>query len=250
MLTPIKISRKENKTIYWLCLCDCGEEKEVSYSCLVRGYVKSCGCNTRNLLREASKKRVLLGSKYHKLTVIKELGQHENRRFIYLCLCDCGNYTNITSSDLGRTKSCGCLKRIHCNNINKNKRIKAGCDPNIIIGNRLSSQRYVKRQKHLFSIDKDLKRLFYIRQHLSYLRNFALERDNYTCQMCLGKSLNLICHHILPVKFAPDRVDDLNNLICLCKRCHIKAHSGNYKLYDPIWADLALERNYSLVTNN
>ena len=33
-----------NKRKYWLCRCDCGEEREVSQESLLRGTSRSCGC--------------------------------------------------------------------------------------------------------------------------------------------------------------------------------------------------------------
>lgn len=43
-LTAIKkVASKSGKT-YWLCKCDCGNEKEVQTAHLVNGSIKSCGC--------------------------------------------------------------------------------------------------------------------------------------------------------------------------------------------------------------
>lgn len=35
---------------YWVCLCDCGQEKVVSSTALKGGYTRSCGCLKRELL--------------------------------------------------------------------------------------------------------------------------------------------------------------------------------------------------------
>lgn len=47
-LIVTKVSRqvqKANRTrYYWLCQCDCGNEKEVRTDCLTSGLVQSCGC--------------------------------------------------------------------------------------------------------------------------------------------------------------------------------------------------------------
>lgn len=56
----------------------------------------------------------LTGQRFGRLTVIKQVedhisksGQHKSR---WLCKCDCGNETTVTSQNLkkGHTKSCGC----------------------------------------------------------------------------------------------------------------------------------------------
>lgn len=43
-LTVVSFHHKENKREYYLCKCDCGKEKIVNKTELVRGKVKSCGC--------------------------------------------------------------------------------------------------------------------------------------------------------------------------------------------------------------
>ena len=46
-----------------------------------------------------------VGKKYGKLTVLKMLDNGD-----YECLCECGEKRIIKHSNMGRTKSCGCLK--------------------------------------------------------------------------------------------------------------------------------------------
>jgi hypothetical protein len=43
-LIVIKLSHVKNRKSYWLCKCDCGNEKIVRSDCLKRDQVKSCGC--------------------------------------------------------------------------------------------------------------------------------------------------------------------------------------------------------------
>lgn len=44
-LTVIKRVENRNNKSWWLCKCDCGNEKEVLGSYLVHGRVSSCGCS-------------------------------------------------------------------------------------------------------------------------------------------------------------------------------------------------------------
>lgn len=56
--------------------------------------------------------KYLVGRKFSRLIVLKDSGNRSRgRRIIWLCLCDCGNLTRVTTDDLkrGNTKSCGCL---------------------------------------------------------------------------------------------------------------------------------------------
>lgn len=57
----------------------------------------------------------LSGQKFGKLTAIKDVGVNRDRKRVWECLCDCGNYTRVASKELrsGNTKSCGCLKKVN-----------------------------------------------------------------------------------------------------------------------------------------
>lgn len=48
MLTVLKLSRMNGGQRIWLCLCDCGLEKEIYGQTLKAGVAKSCGCLTRH----------------------------------------------------------------------------------------------------------------------------------------------------------------------------------------------------------
>jgi hypothetical protein len=51
-------------------------------------------------------------------------------------------------------------------------------------------------------------------------RRLAWERDNYECQHCHEKkSRKPDVHHILPFKISQSH--SLNNLVCLCHKCHM-----------------------------
>lgn len=53
----------------------------------------------------------LIGDRYGRLVVIKELDKVKNSR-MFLCKCDCGNEKVVRMNQLrtGKTKSCGCLR--------------------------------------------------------------------------------------------------------------------------------------------
>jgi len=59
---------------------------------------------------------------------------------------------------------------------------------------------------------------------------FVLNRDSYTCQKCKKKSkgTRLEVHHIVYKKNGGSDVPE--NLVCLCKTCHEKIHSGTISL--------------------
>lgn len=55
---------------------------------------------------------------------------------------------------------------------------------------------------------------------------YVLDRDNYTCQHCKGKSKNnrLEVHHIVFRSYGGS--DEESNLVTLCQECHNKLHKG------------------------
>ncbi|MBP3951137.1 HNH endonuclease [Bacillus suaedae] len=68
---------------------------------------------------------------------------------------------------------------------------------------------------------------FYKSKEWFQIRAEALRRDNYECQMCkekgkYHKAENV--HHINEVKHRPDLSLTLDNLLCLCIRCHNDVH--------------------------
>lgn len=87
---------------FWKCRCDCGNIVEANTSNLNSGGKKSCGCLISN---------DLVGKRFGRLTVMKKTSS--NFQIFWLCECDCGNTTLVTTSHLnsGHTKSCGCFSR-------------------------------------------------------------------------------------------------------------------------------------------
>lgn len=55
----------------------------------------------------------LVGERFNKLLVLEESKQRKSNRVTWLCQCDCGNTTLVTTKNLreGITQSCGCLKK-------------------------------------------------------------------------------------------------------------------------------------------
>lgn len=60
------------------------------------------------------------------------------------------------------------------------------------------------------------------------LRHMALERDNHLCQMCLRKHRYTdaeLVHHMIYVKSDFQKALDLDNLMCVCSKCHNRIHA-------------------------
>ena len=54
------------------------------------------------------------------------------------------------------------------------------------------------------------------------LRRRVFERDGYRCQQC-GKAGRLEAHHV--VELAAGGVDSMENVLTLCRGCHIAHHN-------------------------
>lgn len=88
---------------YAQCECSCGKKDIlIPLKNLICGSTKSCGCN---------RTPDLTGKRFGNLTVIEQIESKKHQRR-WLCLCDCGAFTSLTSHCLlsGHTKSCGCLR--------------------------------------------------------------------------------------------------------------------------------------------
>ena len=54
----------------------------------------------------------ITGQKFGRLTALYRLHNYSKKRVHYLCICECGNFTETASNNLinGKIKSCGCLR--------------------------------------------------------------------------------------------------------------------------------------------
>ncbi|MEM5397333.1 HNH endonuclease signature motif containing protein [Staphylococcus gallinarum] len=81
------------------------------------------------------------------------------------------------------------------------------------------------------TLDRETKR-FYKSQEWRRVREQALIRDNYLCQVCLDKGIITdakIVHHIIYLRHDFDKALDLDNLTSVCQTCHNKIHANDDK---------------------
>ena len=102
-----EIEQRKNDRIRWLCLCECGNQKEAEGRLLKNGAVSSCGC-----LINKHKVSNISGMVFGRLTVCKEnISRKKDGHVAWLCSCSCGKFITISGHSLrsGTTTSCGCL---------------------------------------------------------------------------------------------------------------------------------------------
>jgi hypothetical protein len=93
------------KNSYFNTICECGKKSIVRGSHLTSERVRSCGC-----LISDTQFKDLSNKKFGLLTAIKPVTTY-NRKYIWLCKCECGSLIEVRSDSLisGNTMSCGCL---------------------------------------------------------------------------------------------------------------------------------------------
>ncbi|HLZ23384.1 MAG TPA: FAD-dependent thymidylate synthase [Ktedonobacterales bacterium] len=67
-----------------------------------------------------------------------------------------------------------------------------------------------------------------IRKGLKSLRPQVFARDTNRCRLCGNKSKHLTVHHVLPVWARPDLTLDINNIVTLCRLCHLKVNTREH----------------------
>lgn len=74
--------------------------------------------------------------------------------------------------------------------------------------------------------DKDYQAIYKDKRWIR-VRKLALVRSNGLCEECMKKGkISYVddVHHKIPIKKDVNKAFDINNLICLCRKCHIEAH--------------------------
>lgn len=109
---PSRTKQNGQRQSFWLCRCECGQEKEFPNSNLQSGNTRSCGCLRR---RPAHNRLDLTGQTFGKITVLHEAERQliSGIRFTrWHCRCECGTETDVLTSNLtsGTTKTCGCSR--------------------------------------------------------------------------------------------------------------------------------------------
>ena len=89
-----------------LVICRCGVEKTLDVHRIVRGRVKSCGCQQAKLLESNN----LLGQRFNSWIVKSYIGRINGQSTYWLCQCDCGTEKPVKGFFLlnDKSKSCGC----------------------------------------------------------------------------------------------------------------------------------------------
>ena len=104
-------NNKYNRT-RWNCICYCGNRFVTNGYDLRSGKTKSCGCLQKQRTSEANLIDIV-GNVYGRLTVLEKYQNRKCHDMLWLCKCECGNTTLVSTTALknGDTRSCGCYRK-------------------------------------------------------------------------------------------------------------------------------------------
>lgn len=116
------ISRSSKKRVTWVCVCECGNEREVDASSLRSGRSISCGCISRKLIADRSYKHGLSRSSeyYTWKTIIQRCTNPNNKSFKNyggrgIVLCDRWKNFDSFIADMGNRPPWLSIDRIDVN---------------------------------------------------------------------------------------------------------------------------------------
>lgn len=179
-----------------VCRCHCGKLFETIKRQIKK--IRSCGCSR---IKQKS-------GKFGRLTVLYRTNrQGKNASYYWKCKCDCGEETEVITSQLGKTQSCGCLHK-----------------EELIKGAKRRSGKNHYKYNHSLSEEE---RLYGRVRNSVQLREFTsavFTRDDYTCRICMKRGGNLNAHHMDGYHWCIERRGDPTNGITLCEDCHYNFH--------------------------
>lgn len=195
-LTVLYRVKSNDHRTKWLCQCDCGNTCVRDGCNLKAGIAVQCD----HCSGQKKYKKIQIGDKFGKLTVIKELPKRSiGGNKIFLCQCECGNYIEVKSNSLN------CKERLSCGCINSKGELS--------ISQILNKNKILFKQQKIFQTCKDKNYLpfdFFVNnkyliefdgeQHYrntdffggTKAFNLRKKHDNYKNQWCKENNIPLI----------------------------------------------------------
>jgi 5-methylcytosine-specific restriction endonuclease McrA len=161
----------------------------------------------------------LTGKKFGKLTALLALSNRDKSGHImWLCECECGNFTRSCASNLtgGASKSCGCQRRINTAESNKIRKRTHGKSRTTEGRRYYSSLRRARMRK----ANKEKISLEALEKHIDFLGR--------KCVYCGGPYEHL--DHVVPL--SRGGAHSLDNLVPSCAHCNL---TKSKKIYPTEW---------------
>jgi hypothetical protein len=226
---PVELLKKNSHSKIEYQCDECGVIKETPYSVFNRSNGCYCHKCQSQISGEERVDESIIGQRFNRLVVL-EKSHRKNSRWYWLCQCDCGNQTSVSSKDLknGNVGSCKCLQRERkIAAVIKFSKERIGTKHHRWNHNLTPEERSLRKRQT--SIIKKISRA-------------CFERDKFKCCICESNK-KIHAHHLNSWKHFPDDRFDITNLITLCDVCHKKYHKI-VKLKD------VTKENFNIYLNN
>lgn len=101
------VGLNRHRQAMWKAVCDCGATTVILANKVRNGHTSTCGCGAVN------KKVEMVGSRFGRLTVLRQSDTKSGRHFAWVARCDCGTTVVVAGGKLrsGHTQSCGCIQK-------------------------------------------------------------------------------------------------------------------------------------------
>ena len=220
-LTVIKMVGKDSiGKILWLCKCDCGEECTIRGNSLRTGNTTSCGCYRKYItgekhrgthLSEEAKKNLSEKAKGRKLSEetkakISKATKGEKNPFYGKHHSE--EQKQIWSENRKGVKPAEETRKIWSEN--RKGKLNPNYNPNLT-----DEYRHDKR----------------IQQGYKEWQQQVKEKADYTCDCCGKHGGDMESHHLDGYNWCKEKRLDVDNGVCLCKKCHKKFHSKEFYGY-------------------
>lgn len=160
----------------------------------------------------------LVGYKFGRLTVIKKVGKDKNSKYLWECICDCGNKESIIvigqNLKNGNTKSCGCLQKETISKLNKKYNKYQLNNNQYYIG-------YINNEKS-FILDKEdynlVSKYNWLKNKSGYIRTNINNKEIFLHRLVLG---------VHDIKNKDIIVDHINHKLYDCRKINLRIVDGH-----------------------
>jgi hypothetical protein len=233
LLVIKQVARKHPTKVRWLCLCDCGNYKEINTQNLRSKMSQSCGCLHKDVMRIQIQENFKLTpekrKKWYEKMVATSRTQENRDRARKQMLEMRKDPVFLEKSRIARAK-----KIFGKNNPFFGKKHKV--ETRIKISeNKKNSPLTPRGEKNKAWIDgrgNDRKRERTIFQQTLEYKLFVegvLKRDNFSCVLCGVRGVKFHVDHIKEYKNYPELRTELSNGRTLCVSCHRKTENYGRK---------------------
>lgn len=196
-----KTGSKKLRSIF-LCLCDCGKQREFPGVHLRKGWAKSCGCKSHVRAKEG---KCRFDSHKEKLYKYHETRRSPDGNTLEVKCHFCGKWFEPSSIDVSNRIAAISGRVSGENNLYCSDTCKSSCSvyrkSSEVTGNSLSKNRLKN----------------------GFVRSSIISERGNTCEIC-GSVETLHVHHINPFSMAHALEHDKENCLLVCVICHNKLH--------------------------